>query len=176
MASGQFISSVVAGLVSASILGIVLWLIRAIWKGKIEPWWENKLYSDARVDGAWETKLVRAEDSEDYQEEVSIVQTGHSIKGTLYCTIGVDKGRSYEFDGVIRNTILSAYYWNSDKTAIDSGSFTLRLEDNGDRLAGHTVYYYDIDHSLVSREYIWTRKKSSSNNGVGSRPCSPPQH
>jgi hypothetical protein len=171
MASGQFMLSVIAGLVSASALGIVLWLIRVVWKNNIEPWWENKLYSDARIDGVWETKLV-TEDQSDYREEAWIVQTGHSIRGTLYCTVGIDKGRSYKFAGVIRNTILSAYYWNSDKTAIDSGSFALRLEDNGDKLSGHTIYYYDTDHTLMPREYIWTRKKSPSNSGVQPTPYS----
>jgi len=59
MTSDQFMLSIIAGLVSATVLGIVLWLIRTIWKNKIEPWWENHLYSDARVDGAWEAKKLQ---------------------------------------------------------------------------------------------------------------------
>ncbi len=170
MSSDQFLMSIVAGLVSALTLGIVLWLIRVVWKSRIEPWWENRLYSDARIDGAWETKLITTEEPCDYHEVARATQTGHSLEGTLDCIVGPDKGNVCQFVGVIRNNIVSAYYWNRDKSSIDSGSFALRLEGNGKKLVGHTAYYYDYDHSLVSREYVWSRIEKISDNGAQPAP------
>lgn len=148
--------SVVSGVVAAVLLGTFNWIVREIWRHRVSPWWENMAYSDARVDGEWETKLTTEMDS-DYREIARVQQVGHSVVGTIECISGVDRGNKYEFSGSIRNTILSAHYWNTDKTALDSGSFTLRLECNGERLAGFTSYYFDNDHSLKSREYCWTR-------------------
>ncbi|MDO9571513.1 MAG: hypothetical protein Q7J58_19360 [Hydrogenophaga sp.] len=153
-----FSESVVAGVVAAILLGGFNWIIKSVWLAHISPWWENLTYSDARVDGIWETKLITDLDS-DYREVAKIKQVGHRVAGTIECTNGVDRGNAYEFIGTIRNTILSAYYWNTDKTALDSGSFSLRLESNGERLRGYTSYYFDIDHSLKSREYCWTRHR-----------------
>lgn len=154
-----FAESVVAGIVAAVSLGVFNWVLRVVWRSNISPWWENLAYSDARIDGTWETKLTTELDS-DYREVAKIRQVGHQVTGTIECTSGVDKGNAYEFIGTIRNTILSAYYWNTDKTALDSGSFSLRLESNGDRLRGYTSYYFDNDHSLKSREYCWTRHRT----------------
>jgi len=154
-----FAESVVAGVVAAILLGVFNWILRVVWRSHISPWWENLTYSDARIDGTWETKLTTELD-DDYREVAKIKQVGHQVTGTIECTNGVDKGNAYEFIGTIRNTILSAYYWNTDKTALDSGSFSLRLECNGERLRGYTSYYFDNDHSLKSREYCWTRHRT----------------
>jgi len=156
MKASDFLTSFVAGLVAATVIGGFTWVVRAVWLAHVSPWWENHIYKDARVDGVWETTLTTQREA-NYHERATVNQVGHAVNGTLECVSGVDKGNTYEFKGVIRNGILSAYYWNTRKSALDSGSFTLRLEENGDRLAGHTVYYFDKNHTLVSREYCWAR-------------------
>ncbi len=148
--------SILTGIVSAALLALFNWVIRELWKTHLSPWWENKLYSDARIDGNWESKLTTEMD-DDYRERVTVNQVGHSVSGKFVCISGVDKNNAYEFRGTIRNTILNCYYWNTDKGSLDSGSFTLRLERNGELLVGYTTYYFDIDHSLKSRAYCWSR-------------------
>ncbi|HEY9032113.1 MAG TPA: hypothetical protein VIM93_12185 [Kangiella sp.] len=158
MSYEQLGTGIVAGIISATILGLALYLIKSAWKAKIEPWWENKLYGDARIDGEWKSELHATETEPDI-EEVTIRQTGHKVEGDISCTSGPDSGRKYRFTGCIKNQILSGYYWNIDKTSIDSGSFSLRLEQDGCVLVGHTVYYNDQKHSLLSRQYTWTRNR-----------------
>ncbi len=51
MTLDQLTIGVVSGLVSAALFGLVLFLISTVWKVHVDPWWENKLYGDARVDG-----------------------------------------------------------------------------------------------------------------------------
>lgn len=154
--SFAFLESVIAGVVAAVLLGTFNWIVKELWRSRISPWWENMTYSDARVDGDWETKLTTELD-DDYREIVRVEQIGHTVSGTIECVSGVDRGNKYAFQGTIRNTILSAHYWNTDKTALDSGSFSLRLEKNGEHLTGFTSYYFDNDHSLKSRAYHWER-------------------
>ena len=158
MTLDQLSIGVISGLVSAALFGLILFLIRTVWKRHIEPWWENKVYSDARIDGQWMSSL-HTQSTQSDRELIAVTQTGHNIEGDIQCVSGPDEGRAYKFVGCIKNQILSAYYWNVDRRSIDSGSFSLRLEADGGQLKGHTVYYHDLSHSLVSREYTWTREK-----------------
>jgi hypothetical protein len=117
----QLTIGVISGVVAAALFGLLVFLLRAVWKSRVEPWWENKLYEDARIDGEW-TSTLHAESTSSDEEVVNVRQTGHNIKGDIKCIAGPDKGRSYAFVGCIKNQILSGYYWNIDRTSIDSGS------------------------------------------------------
>lgn len=140
------------------LVGLCLFLVRTVWKSHLQPWWENSLYQDARIDGEWISTIYTKSTDRD-EELVNIKQTGHTIEGDMRCIAGPDKGRSYKLVGCIKNQILSGYYWKVDRTSIDSGSFSLRLEQNGSILCGHTVYYNDVANALVSRDYSWLRSK-----------------
>jgi hypothetical protein len=156
MTLNEITIGVISGIVSSVILGVLYFLIQTVWKMHVEPWWENKLYGDARVDGRWMSE-IHTESTPPDKELITVRQTGHNVEGEIQCVSGPDKGRAYNFTGCIRNQILSGYYWNTDKHSIDSGSFSMRLEMDGSRLVGHTVYYHDDDHSLLSRVYDWNR-------------------
>lgn len=168
----QLTVGVVSGVVATALISLIFFLIRTVWKAHVEPWWENKLYEDARIDGEW-TSTLHAESTEPDEEQINVRQTGHKLEGDIQCISGPDKGRSYTFVGCIKNQILSGYYWNIDRTSIDSGSFSLRLEQDGSVLRGHTVYYNDTNHSLVSRPYTWTRIKVPGGESPIESPTAP---
>ena len=153
----QMTIGIISGLISAILLGLSLYLFRTVWKFWIEPWYENKLYCDARIDGEWTATLTAHETAPDC-ENVVIKQTGHAVTGQIECVSGPDANRKYIFTGVIRNQILSAYYWNASKGSIDSGSFSLHLEGDGNELNGYSAYYQDQKNNVVGREYKWLRK------------------
>lgn len=155
--SEQLVIGVTAGLFAAGILAISSFLVRVVWRTQVEPWWENKLYGDARLDGEWIAEL-KAESTNNDCETVTVEQVGHNISGKIVCTNGPDEGRRYQFVGTFKNQILTGYYWNIRKTSIDSGSFSLRLENDGNRLKGWSSYYHDTGHQIVSREYEWNRR------------------
>jgi hypothetical protein len=155
--SDEILVGVVSGLLATGIFSFTLFFVSVLWRKQIEPWWENKLYQDARIDGEWVTELEAQQTDKDV-EVASINQVGHSICGNITCTQGPDEGRKYKFKGTFRNQILTGYYWNTKKTSIDSGSFSLRLENDGERLKGYTSYYHDDSHNIISRKYTWVRR------------------
>lgn len=150
-------TSIFSGIISAVLVTFMYWLTKFLWVKQLRPFWENLLYSDIRINGTWIAQLTTPVVAE-YKEEVTVNQTGHKIDGTIICTVGPDLGRKYKFSGTFRNSMLSAFFWVENSTTLDTGSFSLRIENNGSRLAGFTTYYFDDDHKLVSREYIWMRK------------------
>jgi hypothetical protein len=169
---GELTIGVVSGIVTSALIGLSVFLVRTIWKSRVQPWWENTLYQDARIDGEW-TSTLKAESTDSDEEVVNVRQTGHQIQGDITCIAGPDKGRSYAFVGCIKNQILSGYYWNIDRTSIDSGSFSLHLEDNGSALRGYSVYYNDATNMLVSRSYSWVRRKVPGGESTIEAPIAP---
>ncbi len=163
---------IIAGVVATALVGLSVFLVRTVWSVYVQPWWENTLYKDARIDGEWISTL-HAESTGSDEEVVNIRQTGHNIQGDINCIAGPDKGRSYAFVGCIKNQILSGYYWNIDRTSIDSGSFSLHLEENGSALRGHTVYYNDTTNMLLSRPYSWQRRKVPGGESTIETPKAP---
>jgi len=156
----SFSISLIAGVVAALITTLFLWSGRILWKSHLKPWYEDLLYRDARIDGRWEASM-NGSLGDDYKEEISLEQTGHSVKGSIICIAGPNKGRKYEFEGSIRNSILSATYSTIERTALDSGSFTLQLIENGKKLKGTATYYFDKEHTLKNAEYVWIRKREN---------------
>lgn len=156
----QMIIGVYSGLLATGIFSFVVFVCSVIWRKVISPWWENKLYQDARIDGEWVAE-INAKTTDNDIEVITISQVGHDIRGDIVCTQGPDEGRKYKFNGTFRNQILTAYYWNTKKTSIDSGTFSLRLENDGEELRGFTSYYHDTGHSIIAREYHWKRREYS---------------
>lgn len=160
----MFGNAVVTGIVAGLVTAGLLWLGRAVWKDQVEPWWENLVYKDTRLDGSNWHAVLETDVVEKYEEDVSLKQVGHKVYGTMTCVEGPesDKGHSYKFNGSFRNSILSATYFATDRSALDCGSFSLQLKDNGNKLEGHVSYYFDPDHLIMSRPYVWTRVSGTS--------------
>ena len=153
-----FGSAILTGIVGGLVTAGMLWLARAIWKDRVEPWWENLVYKDIRLDGAKWHAVITTDVIEKYEEDVTLKQIGHKVYGTIKCVEGpeTDIGRSYDFSGSFRNSILSATYFTKDRSALDCGSFTLQLKENGIKLEGYVSFYFDPDHLIKSRPYTWT--------------------
>lgn len=167
--SDPMLVGVISGLVATGIFSFSVFVASVAWRKIIEPWWENKLYQDARIDGEWVTTL-EAKSTEDDVEVVTVTQVGHNIIGDIACTQGPDEGKRYKFKGTFRNQILTGHYWNTKKTSIDSGSFSLRLENDGSRLKGFTSYYHDDTHNIIAREYTWVRRGSAISSNKSMQP------
>ncbi|HHF2855184.1 TPA: hypothetical protein ACPJZ8_004408 [Vibrio diabolicus] len=153
------LNSVVAGIVAGLITGVLIWLFRVVWLSILKPLTEDLLYKGVRIDGLWFSELVDTDSI--HKEEISVVQRGNSISGTIKTLEGQDKGSSYRFTGSFKNLILTGTYESTSKYMTDRGTFTLKLSDNGGELKGVTTYVGDTDGSLCSAEYIWSAETNS---------------
>ena len=118
----QITIGIISGLLATGIFSFVVFVCSVIWRKIVSPWWENKLYQDARIDGEWIAE-IEAKNTDNDIEVITISQIGHDICGDIACTQGPDEGKKYKFTGVFRNQILTAYYWNTKNTSVDRGAF-----------------------------------------------------
>ena len=146
--------AIFTGIVAGLVTGILIWFFREIWLKILEPKIENYLYSDVRIDGAWVSELTA---KAPHREEIQLHQKGHRIEGTMKCIEGQGKGASYMFSGTFRNLILTAAYISTNAEAVDRGTFTLKLRNNGTRFEGATSYYRDTDDSISTTDYAWNK-------------------
>ncbi len=150
----NLVSGVIAGLVAT---GCVV-VFRAFWENILVPWFEERVYKDAKIEGTWYS--VWPTDTHERQEVISLARRGHAVTGEVVCTHGPDEAERYDVAGSFRNLILALIYETGDRSKTDRGTITLKLFGNARRLAGK-VAAYDTNRDLVEAgDVLWFRSKS----------------
>ena len=136
--------------VIASLVSVLASLIfREYWLKIIIPWYEERLYKGAKIEGVWRT-ITKYRDGGENESIYTVKRKGHRIWGTINSPNGIDKGKSWRFNGFFKDLILSATYESSSRRILDKGSFSLLLNHNGEKLTGHLVYYANEGNTLKS--------------------------
>ena len=135
----------------------LIFVITKLWKEVFVPWYENLIYKDISINGKWEGALKI--DTDKYQEKIIIKQSAFQVNGTITEVNGTKPGKIFTFNGIIKNLNLVCTYESQDKTSLDRGCFSLRLENDGNCLKGYSLFYHDPDNSIKTGGYIWNRIK-----------------
>ena len=150
--------SLVIGVVGGLIATAIVVLFRELWAKTIVPWYENRVYRDAQIEGVWRACFQGNTIAD--EEKVEIFRVGHAVTGTITVTKGKNEGRLYAFNGSFRNLILAATYHSRDESLLDRGTFCMQLMQNGNLLEGRCCYYSDQSKSIEQSEYVWERLRS----------------
>jgi hypothetical protein len=154
MMKGSFITGLVSGL-TVTLLVVVF---RAVWERILVPWFEERVYKDAQIEGKWFSLYPTT--SEKRQETISLTRHGHEVTGTMICNNGLDEGEQYELSGSFRNLILPLVYETESKSKTDRGTITLKLVGNAQELRGKLAAYYTPKDTIDATDVIWFRSKS----------------
>jgi hypothetical protein len=145
---GNFIVGITSGLVVT--LSVVVF--RALWISKIVPWFEERVYKDAKIEGEWFSLYPTWSDLR--QEMIFLIRHGHEVTGTIMCTKGQDEGEKYDIQGSFRNMILPLIYEVNDRTKTDRGTITLKAVENATRLEGVIGLYSNRTDSIRSSNVV----------------------
>lgn len=106
------------------------------------------------VRGPWKTKFNGG--SQPFDERVEVSQFLHWVWGAIDYEA---KKRRYTFAGTLReNVLVATYEFKASKSALDRGSFTLRLDDSGKTLDGKYSWLDEGPPNQVrAGPYTWTR-------------------
>ena len=148
---------IVGGIVSAAFC----LLFATFWKNTILPWYEEKVYHDAKIEGKWKGTYNYGEGAT--EDLIILNRKGHRVWGTIRSVSGVDEGNDYYFEGTFKNLLLTGTYVASDPSKLDRGSFTLMLKENGRLFEGESSNYIDEDHKVDSVKYEWVRSSEKFN-------------
>lgn len=157
----ELIIGVIGGLVAS----ITIFLWEKVWKRIIVPWYEERVYQDARINGEWKSTFKYQ--NEIHEELVEIRSQGHSITGKITVIKGKHQGKVFNFSGNFKNLILIGTYHSKKRIDLDRGTFTMLLTKNGSVLEGICALYKGATNSIEHAEYAWLRvyKKEQDEQG-----------
>jgi hypothetical protein len=142
-------SGVISGLVAS---GLLLFF-SAYWSSAIVPWYEERIYKDAKIEGKWRGTISMTDGGQsDYILEIS--RKGHDVLGTI---TGVDSGESYRMKGEFRNMLLTFEYESANPNSIDRGCFTMVLVNNGKNFKGCGSFYFPPTHQVEKADIEYAR-------------------
>ena len=150
--------------VSASLLTMVLIVIsKLVWKYKIENLILDKFsrgYQD--ISGVWHA-TSELENKMTSVDKTTIEQHGYKINGTSVYTLthqdGKTETKEFEICGVVKNDLVSAYYVNKNRRQKGMGSFTYKIQRDGNSMLGHGVFYSVDDNDIVEQDYELNREE-----------------
>lgn len=153
-----WVIGIVIGIVSGLVATGLSIFIEKVWRALIIPWYEERVYQDARISGIWKATFTGTGPDGDEDERIDIKSKGHQVNGTIRVTKGKNEGKVYLFIGNFRNLILVGTYHADKAHQLDRGSFALLLKDNGSKLQGKCVYYSDQSAAVSATDYTWQRE------------------
>lgn len=159
------------GIISGLVATLFALVIRNFWNNVIIPWYEERIYRDAHIEGKWGGKFYFEGDKTE-EFIVNIKRVSHSIYGNM---ISKEDGKEYDVEGEFRNMILTLVYSSKVVYEVDRGCLTLLLTRNGKELNGHIAYFYSKAFRTKTAPVILSRAtskeektllESSPNNAV----------
>jgi len=142
------------GIIAGLLTTILVVLVQKIWVSAVEPWYEERVYKDAKIEGEWEVTYPAIKLS----ELATLKRKGHKISGVVAVIEGPDRGKTYEVEGLFKNLLLTLSYSAMDRASLDRGTYTLILRDNGRKLEGASAFYEDGTNSIDKQACDWERK------------------
>ncbi|MER2513588.1 MAG: hypothetical protein ABTQ25_14415 [Nitrosomonas ureae] len=152
------------GIISGLITALLILIFRYWWLGILRPWYEERVYKDSRIDKTWYAYTDDSKGTEPEELQWNLKQVAHEIHGTIICLGGLDKGKSYEVKGSFHNLILTAVYKSTDSTALDRGTISLMLTNNGQTLKGYCSYYSSSSNAIATCSYECERTRRNINS------------
>jgi hypothetical protein len=155
----QFMSSVFTGVIGGVFAAAICGIFVCVWIRIIEPWYEELLYKDARIEGAWDGRWT-SETGNEVTEFVDLRRKGHRVWGTIKSVTGPDAGApEYLIQGTFKNLILTAEYESTSRQLLDRGSLTMMLVDDGEKFRGTVAYYSSKRHVTAASQLCeWRRQ------------------
>jgi len=143
-------SGIIAGLLTT----LIVVVFHCLWIRAIQPWYEERIYKDARIEGCWKITYPNIEG----EEIAKIERQGHRITGNVTVISGPDQGKMYVFSGTFKNLILTGEYSSANRAALDRGTFSVMLSNNGNSFSGFSSFYHDSKNGMGSEECKWDKQ------------------
>lgn len=152
----DFYTSLLVGTLGGLVATLLTVTFRNYWVSVFIPWYEERLYRDAKIEGNWKSEKRKGSSNILFMQ---IARKSYSVNGTFTYIEGCDQGKTYKFNGEFRNLILTANYSSTISSQLDRGTLALMLVHNGDKLKGILSYYLDPESKISSYELTFDRQK-----------------
>ena len=157
--------SILLGVISGLLASLVVWIVIALFKSVILPWYQSFIYQGLKISGYWigfYADKGPSRDMNDPHYTVFIKQKGAVIEGSLtrnQTQNGQRDLKEFQFNGVFKDGNLVLVYKPKDETRLGSGSYVMTLTDDGRKLEGTSLYIASNNRGKVAQfSVLWMRK------------------
>ena len=150
---------IIGGLLGGVLASIIVLVFALWWQRMFIPWIENRLYKGPRIDGTWQSIIIR--DEGEFNEQAELQQFGYRIKGTqVYPKDRFGRSHTYSMEGEFRDRTLALVFHETGLSEVDSGAYVLSYKTIGPEISleGHGVWR-DHEGKLVVEKYKWIRSE-----------------
>ena len=137
----------------ASSLAVVIF----VWAWlKAVPAFLMRVQNEIVLARSWGTKFT--ENGKDYEETVSLVQSGRHVVGKIKLKVSQTQVSEYAFEGTFRHRVLTATYCTTNPSEYEQGAFALKYVKN--RLEGYYILFSkntEDAEDLVASRYEWAQ-------------------
>jgi hypothetical protein len=147
---------------AASLLAVLfLGTFRVLWNWWLQDVWVKLTYRHVTdIAGRWDAEYQDIHGNQ-IREEMHLYQFGWRIRGEVSYHVRLPAGKASDktfcVEGIFRNDLLSAYYWNKDRRQRGSGTFTLTLIEQGNVFDGCYAWYDVVSSKVDCGQYRWNR-------------------
>jgi hypothetical protein len=166
-----FTSSLLAGVVSGVIVSVIVFACRVQWLRVLQPWYENRLYKGAKIEGLWST-TINFPDNVANTFRIELQRVGYSVHGSVLCVSGYSEGETYEFSGTFKDLILTGSYQVRGR-GLERGPLTLMMIGGGLKLKGYLSYYDNDQHSVNAAPCEWVLESGTGKANKAHNPGLP---
>ncbi len=151
--------SLVIGVVAGVVATFLVFTLRAIWERIIMPWYEERLYQGAEIEGVWLSEITFPS-GEINKHRMRLRRQGYNITGRSICFEGYSEGNAYDMHGTFKNLTLSCTYRIDDPRRLEQGAMVAMMLDDGKAMKGVVAFYDDKTNSILSANCEWTEEKT----------------
>lgn len=154
------LEDITLGVVGGITTSVMLFVFGVLWNQRIVPWFEERIYKGARIEGDW-CGEIEYDDGNREKFGFAILRQSYRVFGTMK---NLEDLREYTIQGEFKNNLLTLVYSSKVDWQIDRGCFTLVLTKNGREMHGHAAYYYSNDFSTKVAPIVLQRLTMDSDS------------
>jgi hypothetical protein len=149
--------SVVAGIVTASLI----WFVLHFFRSAILPWYHRLIYQGLDLSGEWQ--ILLGPDgvlNPHFQFFATLEQVASEVSGTAVAIFNSRKDvRTYRVRGFARDRLLAISLEKADRRRLGIGTSLVEAVGVGDRLEGYYCGYDSGPSGLRSDRCVWVRRE-----------------
>lgn len=155
------VESIVLGVVSGVVTAVLMFLIGALYRTQILPWYKSVTYRGVDISGAWVANADRGE-SLKAKFELLLDQKAHQLSGSAVIIQGSNLSSpssivNMEVSGSVWEGFVTLNMQSKDRTRLSYSTSLLRVINGGTKLEGSYLFRSIKDDQIQAQELKWER-------------------
>jgi hypothetical protein len=157
-------NTIFVGVFSGILTYFIIVILVEIFNKLVIPWYQSIIYRGISIEGNWFGYDARPESKTHHNEEFYFEQKSNHISGDMEVIrqpTGEKCRKKYRLEGIFRDNNLIFSYQIKDKSRLGSGTFVLKLIEDGQKFEGVSAYISPSRGEVITQNVVLKRRKNA---------------